>query len=90
MEAPGFRLPQAMVALDGGPQAPAQFVFDLGALGGQAGLLAWYGAFTKRPPVCLVHGEPGAQQALATALRAAYRADVRIPARGDALELAIS
>jgi metallo-beta-lactamase family protein len=63
-------------------------VGGLSAHADQAGLLAWYGGFTKRPPVCLVHGEPGAQQALATALRAGYHADVRIPARGDTLELA--
>jgi hypothetical protein len=35
-----------------------------------------------------VHGEPGAQHALAMALRAAYAADVRIPARGDVWNLA--
>jgi metallo-beta-lactamase family protein len=63
-------------------------VGGLSAHADQAGLLAWYGAFANRPPVCLVHGEPGAQQALAAALRAAYRADVRVPARGEIMELA--
>ena len=63
-------------------------VGGLSAHADQAGLVAWYGAFANRPPVCLVHGEPGAQQALAAALRAAYRADVRVPARGEVMELA--
>jgi metallo-beta-lactamase family protein len=62
-------------------------VGGLSAHADQAGLLAWYGAFASRPPVCLVHGEPGAQQALAAALRSAHSADVRIPARGEVIEL---
>jgi squalene-associated FAD-dependent desaturase len=36
----GTRLPQPMTALHDGPQAPAQFVFDHGALGGTQGLFA--------------------------------------------------
>lgn len=39
--APGARLNRAMVALREGEQAPAQFVFDRGQLGGPAGLLAF-------------------------------------------------
>lgn len=62
-------------------------VGGLSAHADQAGLLAWYGGFAKRPPVCLVHGEPGAQQALAAALRSTYRAEVRIPARGETMSL---
>lgn len=38
---PSARLKQAMVALREGDQAPAQFVFDRGQLGGPAGLLAF-------------------------------------------------
>lgn len=38
---PGARLPCAMTALVESPQAPAQFAFDHGALGGQAGLFAF-------------------------------------------------
>ncbi len=34
LKAPGARWPQAMLALRAGPDAPAQFGFDLGALGG--------------------------------------------------------
>jgi metallo-beta-lactamase family protein len=62
-------------------------VGGLSAHADQAGLLSWYGGFRNRPPVCLVHGEPGAQQALATALREAYRADVRVPVRGEVVDL---
>jgi metallo-beta-lactamase family protein len=62
-------------------------VGGLSAHADQAGLHQWYGAFANRPPVCLVHGEPGAQHALAAVLRSQYAADVRIPARGDVIEL---
>lgn len=37
----GARLPLPMMALRAGVEAPAQFVFDLGALGGAAGLFAF-------------------------------------------------
>ena len=39
--APGTRLAQPMLALHAGGGYPAQFVFDRGQLGGQAGLLAF-------------------------------------------------
>lgn len=39
--APNARLPEPMLALRNGPDAPAQFVFDRGQLGGPAGLWAW-------------------------------------------------
>jgi hydroxysqualene dehydroxylase len=38
---PGARLPAPMMALQEGPQAPAQFVFDHGALGATPGLFAF-------------------------------------------------
>jgi squalene-associated FAD-dependent desaturase len=38
---PGTRLPEAMLALHDDENAPAQFVFDRGQLGGEAGLLAF-------------------------------------------------
>jgi len=41
LRSPGTRLAQPMVALAEGPQAPAQFVFDLGVLGGVDGLFAF-------------------------------------------------
>jgi metallo-beta-lactamase family protein len=62
-------------------------VGGLSAHADRAGLVDWYGAFANRPPVCLVHGEPGAQHALAAALRSTYGADVRMPARGDVVDL---
>jgi metallo-beta-lactamase family protein len=62
-------------------------VGGLSAHADQAGLLKWYGAFRNRPPVCLVHGESGAQQTLAAALRSTYGVEARIPARGEVIEL---
>jgi metallo-beta-lactamase family protein len=62
-------------------------VGGLSAHADRAGLLAWYGAFANRPPVCLVHGEPVAQEALAAGLEETYGAKVRVPARGDVLSL---
>ena len=62
-------------------------VGGLSAHADRAGLLAWYGGFTNRPPVCLVHGEPTAQEALAASLEKAFGALVRVPARGDVLTL---
>lgn len=41
LQAEGVRLPAPMMALQDGPQAPAQFVFDHGALGGRAGRYAF-------------------------------------------------
>ena len=38
---PDARLTAPLIALPSGPDAPAQFVFDRGQLGGPAGLLAW-------------------------------------------------
>lgn len=65
-------------------------VGGLSAHADQAGLVAWYAGFSGRPPVCLVHGEPGAQHALAASLRSGYGADVRIPARGEVIELPVA
>jgi hydroxysqualene dehydroxylase len=41
VQAEGLRLPTPMMALQDGPEAPAQFVFDHGALGGPVGQLAF-------------------------------------------------
>ncbi|HET8696850.1 MAG TPA: MBL fold metallo-hydrolase [Gammaproteobacteria bacterium] len=62
-------------------------VGGLSAHADQSGLLDWYGAFRSRPPVCLVHGEPTAQHALAAALRARYGVEARVPRAGSALRL---
>jgi metallo-beta-lactamase family protein len=68
-------------------EAQIHTVGGLSAHADQAGLLAWYGAFRDPPPVCLVHGEPSAQQTLGAVLRERFRAEVRIPARGDKIKL---
>jgi metallo-beta-lactamase family protein len=62
-------------------------VGGLSAHADRSGLLGWYGAFKNKPPVCLVHGEPTAQQALGDGLKEKFGADVRIPARGESLVL---
>ena len=59
----------------------------LSAHADRSGLLAWYAAFEHRPPVCLVHGEPPAQTALADALRQRFGANARAPARGESIPL---
>jgi squalene-associated FAD-dependent desaturase len=41
LRCPGARLPAPMMALVAGPDAPAQFAFDHGALGATPGLFAW-------------------------------------------------
>ncbi|WP_108445789.1 MBL fold metallo-hydrolase RNA specificity domain-containing protein [Halomonas denitrificans] len=53
---------------------------------GQTQLLGWVGAFRHRPRVYLVHGEPGAQQAL-QALLEEGGIEAEIPAYGDRIEL---
>jgi metallo-beta-lactamase family protein len=60
----------------------------LSAHADQAGLLAWYGGFRGKPPVCLVHGEPLAQHALAAALQREHGVAARIPALGEVMHLA--
>ena len=62
-------------------------VGGLSAHADQAGLMAWYGCFPNRPPIYLVHGEPGAQHAFAAAVRSVHGVEARIPARGDVVEL---
>lgn len=41
LRCPGARLPRPMMALTDGPQAPAQFAFDLGRIGGREHLFAF-------------------------------------------------
>ena len=62
-------------------------VGGLSAHADQTGLLDWYTGFRNRPPVWLVHGEPHAQNALASVLRGKRGATVHIPKLGDTLEL---
>lgn len=53
---------------------------------GQHDLIGWAGAFRGKPRFYLVHGEPGAQQALKVAL-AGSGIEAQIPAYGDRIEL---
>ena len=48
LQALGARLAEPMMALADGPEAPAQFAFDLGALGGQAGQFAFVVSGARR------------------------------------------
>ncbi|HEY5665513.1 MAG TPA: MBL fold metallo-hydrolase [Gammaproteobacteria bacterium] len=63
-------------------------VGGLSAHADQSGLVDWYRQFEGAPPVCLVHGEPDAQAELAGAIRTATQAQVRIPKRGETIDLA--
>lgn len=68
----------------------AATVHTLGGLSAhadQADLIRWYGHFTGRPPVCLVHGDAVPAAAL-QALLAAQGVSVTVPARGDRIDLA--
>ncbi len=67
--------------------ATVHTIGGLSAHADQQGLLDWYGAFADRPPVCLVHGEPKAQRALATELENRYTADVSLPRLGETRQL---
>ena len=55
----------------------------LSAHGDRDDLVSWYGNFSARPPVYLVHGEERAQSALAKTLKERLGAPVTIPALGD-------
>ncbi|MGA7801422.1 MAG: MBL fold metallo-hydrolase [Gammaproteobacteria bacterium] len=66
--------------------ATVHTVGGLSAHADQQGLLHWYGLFRDRPPVALVHGEPGAMDSLADCLRGTAER-VHLPERGDALDL---
>ncbi|TLF48274.1 MBL fold metallo-hydrolase [Halomonas urmiana] len=67
-------------------KAKVHTIGGFSAHAGQTQLLGWAGAFRNRPRFYLVHGEPGAQQALQAALA---RSDIaaEIPAYGDRIEL---
>lgn len=62
-------------------------VGGLSAHGDQADLLDWYGAIADTPPVCLIHGEPDSQKALAKKLEERFGASVRIPEYAESLAL---
>jgi metallo-beta-lactamase family protein len=60
-------------------------VGGLSAHADQAGLLDWYGHIAGRPPVALVHGEPGAMGQLAERLRQQHGAQVTLARYGEAV-----
>ena len=65
--------------------AAVHTVGGLSAHADRAGLLDWYGAFRGRPPVALVHGEPGARRSLAQALAGELGVRAALPVRDEAL-----
>jgi metallo-beta-lactamase family protein len=62
-------------------------VGGLSAHADQRGLLEWYGNFSPRPPVVLVHGEDPAREALAERLRHDFRTKVTLARSGASMEL---
>jgi metallo-beta-lactamase family protein len=63
-------------------RAQIHTIGGLSAHGDENDLLRWYGSFAPPPPVYLVHGEPDAQAALATRLRAAGAPEAVVAERG--------
>ncbi|MEJ2602797.1 MAG: MBL fold metallo-hydrolase [Gammaproteobacteria bacterium] len=70
--------------------ASVHTVGGLSAHADQRGLGEWYGAFRDRPPVALVHGEPGAMDALARVLADRYGATVTAVQRGQKMKIPAS
>jgi len=62
-------------------------VGGLSAHADQAGLVDWYRQFDGAPPVCLVHGEPDAQAALAGVIEKETGRRPRIPERLERVDL---
>jgi len=62
-------------------------VGGLSAHADQADLVDWYGAFENRPPLYLVHGEPYAQQALASKIESQFDAPVTIARHGQVVDI---
>ncbi len=68
-------------------KARVETLGGLSAHAGQSGLMDWIRAFQPRPRTLLVHGEPGAQDALAEKLWREQQLKVQIPARGESIVL---
>ena len=64
-----LRLPQPMLALRTGPDAPAQFVFDLGAISGRPGVFAFV---ISGAAAWLADGSAGCGQAVLRQARASF------------------
>jgi len=59
----------------------------LSAHGDRQDLIEWYASFQNRPPVYLVHGEPGAQEALLNHLKSELQAPANIAERGQKINI---
>jgi metallo-beta-lactamase family protein len=70
--------------------AQVHTIGGLSAHADQDGLVRWYAGFDRCPPVALVHGEPEARGALAARLASELGTRVRLPERGDLLELSVA
>jgi len=77
--APRIRLWQETIQVN----ARIHTVGGLSAHADQAGLLDWYGNFTARPPVYLVHGEEKARLALTDQLQKRYGVEAHRPKLGE-------
>ena len=77
--APRIRLWQETIQVN----ARIHTVGGLSAHADQAGLLDWYGNFTARPPLYLVHGEEKARLALTDQLQKRYGVEAHRPKLGE-------
>jgi metallo-beta-lactamase family protein len=68
-------------------RAQVHTIGGLSAHADQQDLIDWYGAFSNRPPVYLVHGEKDAQEPLAHKMRADLDAPVHIAKAGQVVEI---
>jgi metallo-beta-lactamase family protein len=66
-------------------KARVETLGGLSAHAGQRELLAWIAGFSPQPRTLLIHGEPGAQDAMAEKLWREQQLKVDIPARGHCL-----
>jgi metallo-beta-lactamase family protein len=69
-------------------RATVHTIGGLSAHAGQSALLNWYDQFDERPPLVLVHGEPGAQEVLRDEVQSRFAAPVHIAKHKDSFDLA--
>lgn len=68
-------------------RAKVHTIGGLSAHAGQRALVDWYDHFSGRPALVLVHGEPGAQQALKELISTELMAPVHVAEEGDRFDL---
>ena len=68
--------------------AKVHTIGGLSAHADQDGLTTWYQQFSNKPPLVLVHGETGAQQALLNTIQQRTQNDVKIAVHGESINLA--